>query len=49
MQAGTSPSCPTASALGIDTDADGCLRIESEDMSDDYADFVAIVSFTYVD
>ena len=49
IQAGRLAQLPDCSALGVDTDADGCLRIESEHQSDDYADIVAIVSFTYVD
>ncbi len=49
IQAGILAQLPDCSALGVDTDADGCLRIESEHQSDDYADIVAIVSYTYVD
>ena len=49
VRAGVARPAARLQRLGVDTDADGCLRIESEDQSDDYADFLAIVCFTYVD
>jgi hypothetical protein len=49
VRAGDLARLPDCDHLDIDTDADGCLRFESEDMSGDYASFSAIVSYTYLD
>ena len=50
VRAGDLAHLPDCESLGIEgSGADGCLRIESEDMSGDYASFWAIVSYTYLD
>lgn len=50
VRAGDLARLPDCEAMGLeDSGADGCLRIESEDLGGDFPSFWAIVSFTYVD
>ena len=50
VRAGDLAQLPDCEGMGIEgSGADGCLRIESQDMSGDYAAFWAIVSYTYLD